>query len=263
MAVKFTIQGLLIYAAMTAYLLAFTADTARLRKVAAMLFAAGFAAAAGALAWRWTRLGSVPLQNLFDVFLVLGVLMWPISVLCERFGKVGGRSADILIAAFVLIPPGFALSASVRLLPPALQSQLFVPHVSAYMLATVIMAKAAVQAGAVILRGDRPARSGLVRPELAAYRMACLGFPLLTAGLLLGAIWGKLAWGDYWNWDPKEMWSLSAWLVYAGYFHFRSMFGRRMPRANATWVLTGMALIVITLLWVNLSRIFAGLHSYA
>ena len=47
------------------------------------------------------------------------------------------------------------------------------------------------------------------------------GFRLLTLGLLLGSLWGKLAWGDYWGWDPKELWSLVCWLIYLGYFHFR------------------------------------------
>jgi len=80
----------------------------------------------------------------------------------------------------------------------------------------------------------------------------------------LGAWWGKVAsWGDYWNRNPKELWSLVSWLVYVDYFHFRHMFGRKHARTNAALALAGMAAIVITLLWVNLSRIFSGLHSYA
>ena len=90
-----------------------------------------------------------------------------------------------------------------------------------------------------------------------------MGFPFLTLGLVLGSIWGKLAWGDYWGWDPKELWSLASWLVYIGYFHWRYMFGRKRPAANSIWAIAGMLAIIITLLWVNLSKIFSGLHSYA
>jgi ABC-type transport system involved in cytochrome c biogenesis permease subunit len=93
--------------------------------------------------------------------------------------------------------------------------------------------------------------------------MICAGFPLLTLGLILGSVWGKLAWGDYWGWDPKELWSLASWLVYVGYFHFRSMFDQTRPRWNSIWAVAGMAVIVITLLWVNLSKLFLGLHTYA
>jgi ABC-type transport system involved in cytochrome c biogenesis permease subunit len=93
--------------------------------------------------------------------------------------------------------------------------------------------------------------------------LVCLGFPLLTLGIVLGSFWGKIAWGDYWNWDPKEMWSLATWLVFIGYFHYRYMTGVKYLKINCLWIVTGFAFIVITLLWVNLSRIFIGLHNYA
>lgn len=86
---------------------------------------------------------------------------------------------------------------------------------------------------------------------------------MLTLGLLLGAVWGKMAWGDYWNWDPKELWGLVMWLLYVGYFQFRAMFGPRHLRINCVVAVAGSVVIVITLLWVNLAVIFAGLHSYA
>jgi len=93
--------------------------------------------------------------------------------------------------------------------------------------------------------------------------MIYAGFPLLTLGLILGSYWGKKAWGDYWGWDPKELWSLASWLVYVGYFHFRYMFGKKYPQINSIWAIAGMFVIIVTLLWVNLSRLFPGLHSYA
>ena len=94
--------------------------------------------------------------------------------------------------------------------------------------------------------------------------MVRLGFPLLTAGLVLGAWWGKTAWGDYWNWDPKELWSLATWLTYLGYLHFRHVHGQKHPRVNSAIVLAGLAGIAITLVCVNLARAFAGgLHDYA
>jgi len=93
--------------------------------------------------------------------------------------------------------------------------------------------------------------------------MVYAGFPLLTLGLILGSYWGKLAWGDYWGWDPKELWSLASWMVFLAYFHFRYMFGKKHPNINSLLAILGMVAIIITLLWVNLSRIFSGLHSYA
>jgi ABC-type transport system involved in cytochrome c biogenesis permease subunit len=119
-------------------------------------------------------------------------------------------------------------------------------------------------AGTFWLMWVRRGEKGPISLERAAYRIVCLGFPLLTLGLVLGCIWGKIAWGDYWNWDPKELWSLISWLVFLGYLHVRYMYGKRYPRLNSSLVVTGLVAIVLTLLWVNLSRIFGGgLHSYS
>jgi len=262
MAIKYTLQGLLIYLTMAAYLLAFVTTVARRKRLGQTLFLSGFVLALVAYGYRWLDVRHVPLQNLFEVFLSLGVLCYPISLLSRRVLRIGGQWADMLIGVIVLVPAGFKFHAEPQQLPPALQSWLFAPHVAVYMLSYVFMAKAAFQAG-MQLGGVKPAGSNLLNPEEATYELVAIGFPLLTLGLLLGSVWGKLAWGDYWGWDPKELWSLASWLVYVGYFHWRYMFGKRHPRANSAWALAGMAAIVITLLWVNLSKLFAGLHSYA
>ena len=262
MGIKCTIQGLLIYSAMAAYILAFALTVLRCPKTGRILYALGFAIAMSSFGYRWYHVRHVPLQNLFEVFLCLGMIIYPISQFCRRFLGVKGDT-DMLIGAMVLFPSGFVFNAQPQQLPPALQSWLFVPHVAVYALSYIFMAKAACQAVSQ-LSGRAPSPSeSLLAPEQATYRMICVGFPLLTLGLILGSIWGQLAWSDWWGWDPKELWSLASWMVYVGYFHFRSMFGGKRPRINSTWVVAGMAVIVVTLLWVNLSRLFSGLHSYA
>ncbi len=255
-----TIQGWLIYAAMLGYLLAFISSLARYKKLRTVFYVAGFGLATAGFVYRWYDAGHVPLQNLFEVFLCLGMLMYPLTVFCRRFLGIKGETVDALIGFIILFPAGFVFNAEPQRLPPVLQSWLFAPHVAAYMFAYVIMAKASVQAvGQLLCRGREEAGAY----ELGTYRMVCMGFPLLSLGLILGAWWGKIAWGDYWNWDPKELWSLVSWLVYLGYLHFRYMFGRKHPRINSAIAVCGFLAIIITLLWVNLAKIFAGLHSYA
>jgi ABC-type transport system involved in cytochrome c biogenesis permease subunit len=275
MAVKYTIQGLLIYAtiaayliAFAAYLLAFVAKLLRQQKIWIFIlkigtgtYFLGFLVACASVAYRWNDVRHIPMQNLFEVFLFLGALIFPISIFCNRVLRIGAIAADVLIGVIVLIPAGFFFNAEPQHLPPAIQSWLFGPHVFVYMLSYVIMAKAAVQAALQLI--GLQSTSNLLAPEQATYRMICAGFPLLTLGLILGSVWGRLAWGDWWGWDPKELWSLASWLVYVGYFHFRYMFGRRFPRLNSLWAILGLIVILITLLWVNLSRLLLGLHSYA
>lgn len=232
-----------------------------------ILFFAGFILSIVAWVYRWFHVQHLPMQNLFEVFLTLGVLIWPIWLFSWRVLGIRSLVSDIFIGWIVLFPAGFVFHAEPQRLPPALQSWLFAPHVAVYMISYVFMAKAMVQAVLVYVYGFFSASDKLYArmndSERATYQMARIGFPLLTLGLLLGSVWGQRAWGDYWGWDPKELWSLASWLVYIGYFHFRYLYGTRHPRINSIWAVTGMVFIVITLLWVNLSRIFPGLHNYA
>ncbi|MBN2133810.1 MAG: cytochrome c biogenesis protein CcsA [Sedimentisphaerales bacterium] len=263
MAIKYTVQGLLIYSTIAAYALAFGLTIARRKKAGRLLFALGFCIAVVSYIYRWVDVKHVPLQNLFEVFLFLGAACYPISWFCKKLLRIGGQWADMLIGAIVLFPAGFVFHAEPMQLPPALQCWLFTPHVAVYMLSYIFMAKAAFQAGEQLL-GNRPRVEETHLPaEQATYELITVGFPLLTLGLILGSWWGKLAWGHYWGWDPKELWSLASWLVYVGYFHWRYMFGKKRPRINSLWAITGMVAIIVTLLWVNLSRVFTSVHSYA
>jgi ABC-type transport system involved in cytochrome c biogenesis permease subunit len=261
MEIKFTIQGLLIYITIAVYLLALFVSIFRLKKTGQVLYLLGFIAAAISFGYRWYHVRHVPMQNLFEVFLCLGMI-YPVSLFCRYVLRIGGQTADMLIGALVLIPAGFIFSANPLKLPPALQSWLFVPHVTVYVLSYIFMAKAAFHAVLQLIGKSPEHGDNLLPPEEATYRLICVGFPLLTLGLVLGSVWGKRAWGDYWGWDPKELWSLASWLVYVGYLHFRYMFGKKHPRINSIWAITGIIIIVVTLLWVNLSRFFPGLHSY-
>jgi len=74
-----------------------------------------------------------------------------------------------------------------------------------------------------------------------------IGFILLTIGLLIGSVWARTAWGDYWVWDPKESWSLVTWLVYAVYLHLRHVRGWRGSRASAI-AIAGFAIVLFTYL---------------
>jgi len=146
MAIKFTIQGLLIYLVIAAYLLAFVTAIIRMKKTSQVLYVAGFIFAFAAFIYRWFDVGHVPFQNMFEVFLTMGMLIYPLSIFSRRFLGVGIEAADMLIGAIVLFPAGFVFKAEPQRLPPALQSWLFAPHVTAYMAAYVILGKAGLLA---------------------------------------------------------------------------------------------------------------------
>jgi cytochrome c-type biogenesis protein CcsB len=92
-----------------------------------------------------------------------------------------------------------------------------------------------------------------------SYRIIGLGFPLLTIGIIAGAVWANEAWGSYWSWDPKETWALITWLVFAAYLHARLTRGWQ-GRRPAILAATGFVVVWICYLGVNL--LGKGLHSY-
>lgn len=92
-----------------------------------------------------------------------------------------------------------------------------------------------------------------------SYRIIGLGFPLLTIGIIAGAVWANEAWGSYWSWDPKETWALITWLVFAAYLHARITKGWQ-GRKPAILASTGFVVVWICYLGVNL--LGKGLHSY-
>lgn len=91
------------------------------------------------------------------------------------------------------------------------------------------------------------------------YRMIAIGWPLLTGGIITGAVWANSAWGTYWSWDPKETWSLITWFVYAIYLHARYVRGWRGTQM-AVISAVGFLAVIFTYLGVNL--VLSGLHSY-
>ncbi len=93
-----------------------------------------------------------------------------------------------------------------------------------------------------------------------AHRTSAFAFPIITFGIMCGAIWAEEAWGRYWGWDPKETGSFFTWLLYAAYLHARVTHGWRGRRAAWVGVVAFVALLV-TYYAVNLFVV--GLHSYA
>ena len=84
-------------------------------------------------------------------------------------------------------------------------------------------------------------------------------FPLWTFAIAAGSVWAEYAWGRFWGWDPKETWSLVAWVVYAAYLHARVTAGWKGRRA--AW----LALIGVATFWFNfvgVNLLAGGLHSY-
>jgi cytochrome c-type biogenesis protein CcsB len=95
--------------------------------------------------------------------------------------------------------------------------------------------------------------------DVIVYRAVAIGLPLISIGIITGAMWAKEAWGAYWQWDPKETAALFSWIIYLAYMHLHTRHAWRGLRTN--WVsVIGFVSIIFCYLGVNIW--ISGLHSY-
>ena len=96
--------------------------------------------------------------------------------------------------------------------------------------------------------------------ESLAYRFAIIGFIFWTFTLIAGSIWANDAWGRYWGFDTKEVWTFVIWVLYAGYIHARATRGWR--GARSAWLsIIGFTAVIFNFTIVNM--FFKGLHAYS
>ena len=96
--------------------------------------------------------------------------------------------------------------------------------------------------------------------ESLAYRFAIIGFIFWTFTLIAGSVWANDAWGRYWGFDTKEVWTFVIWVLYAGYIHARATRGWRGTRS--AWLsIIGFSAVMFNFTIVNM--FFKGLHVYS
>nr|AYM34727.1 cytochrome c heme attachment protein [Isoetes louisianensis] len=92
-----------------------------------------------------------------------------------------------------------------------------------------------------------------------SYRIISLGSPLLTLGILSGAVWANEAWGYYWNWDPKETWASITWLMFATYMHTRVT---KSWRGKEPAIVASLGFFTTWICYLGVNPSGKGLHSH-
>jgi cytochrome c-type biogenesis protein CcsB len=238
-------------------------------RAGAWLAAAGTAILTGALAARGLRSGHWPLASQYEFALAFALatalaVLVPTTRTRLRFPFV--QAATMFTAALLVAYARFVVPAAMqatRPLPPALDSVWLPLHVGTTALAYGALALAGA-AGLAWLLGEHllSEAEGLRRTdtEWLLDRAIAAGFPLLTLSMILGMIWAQVAWGRYWGWNLKEVWTLITWLVYALYWHVRR-WPRWQGRRLACLALIGLASVLLTFLGVGWLARTVGLES--
>lgn len=199
---------------------------------------------------------ALPFGNMRHVLAFFPVVMVPAAYYLRRCRQMELTGWLALASALAMVGAlCMPLQASWRQMP-ALQSPWFVPHVTSYVISYGLLLVAAMLA---LVSYGRPNR--MAQDIAAADALVYLAFPFMTFGLGSGALWADTAWGGYWAWDIKEVWSLLSWTLYIIYLHIPQ-------RVNAAgWkrplLLLGLLAVLITFLVVNLLPKLVSMHSYA
>lgn len=274
-----------LYSAMAVYTAAFVSFTvdlaqrkasdgvkaSRALRVATALTVIAWVLHAAAALLRGLAAGRVPWANMFEFTLTATAIIVGVFLAVQFWQDL--RFLGAYIIGFALLALGIAtvnFYVDVVPLPPALQSAWLVIHVFVAVLGTAFFALGAGLSVTQLLQARREA--GLSAPrflatlpsaerlENLAFRTILIGFVFWTFTLIAGAIWASRAWGRYWGWDTKEVWTFIIWTIFAGYIHARATRGWRGSR-SAWLALIGFGAVLFNFTIVNL--FFKGLHAYS
>ncbi|MGI5165459.1 c-type cytochrome biogenesis protein CcsB [Spirillospora sp. CA-253888] len=241
-------------------------------RFAVLLNVLGWAAHLGVLLTRGLAGERWPWANMYEFLTAIAFAAVTAYLVC--LWKFRAR----FLGAFVMIAAVMALGAAniwlyneVGPVRPALNSYWIAIHVSAAIIATGAFTIGGVATILYLLKAPREARGTVETgfwshfPDAAgldrlALRVTMFAFPIWTAAIVMGAIWADEAWGRYWGWDPKEIWSFITWIVYAAYLHARATAGWKGRKA-AILSLVAFAALLFNFFGVN--YMFKGKHSYA
>jgi cytochrome c-type biogenesis protein CcsB len=229
----------------------------------------GFTVHCTALVARFVATGFTPSASLHESLSFFAWTVVGIYLLFDLRYRLAVLGAFVCPLALVLMIAGSAAPKGVQPLNPMLDSWWFPVHVTLAFLGNAVFA-IAFGAGIMYLLQERMLKSkkfsalyyrlpSLETLDSINYKCLTFGFPLMTMGIISGAIWANSAWGGYWRWDPKETWALITWFLYAALLHGRLTIGWRGRRA-AIFAIIGFLCLLFTFLGVNL--LLSGEHSF-
>lgn len=235
---------------------------------ATAVMALSFLALTLCLALRWIISGTVPMSNGYETMLFMSWLIMLCSLLlCRRF-RIVLTFGFLMSGFFLLVSHINQMDPQITHVMPVLNSPLLSMHVSVIMTAFALLSLTFICGiAAVALRLVCGRKAEALEPKLESLRvlsdlflypaMAALGF-----GIFIGAIWANVSWGTYWNWDPKEVWGLITFMVYAASLHRSSLPFLRRPLCYHAFMVLAFLSILMTYFGVNY---FLGgsMHSYA
>ena len=233
-----------------------------------MLAAAGTLVAA--LVVRFLLKGTMPVSNMYESITFAMGAFAVVSLTFEGVYRRGWAGAGASLMGWALMTMANSMPLHSRKVEPlvaVLNSVWLNFHVTSLLISYSCFLLAFVFSLLYFVKELTGNRSGMLPRahtfEYLTYRSVQVGWPLLTLGIFLGAVWANTAWGSFWSWDPKETWALITWLTYTVYLHLRINLGWVGRKAVIASII-GFTMMLLTYFGVSyLPGLAGGLHSYA
>lgn len=226
---------------------------------------AGFVVMTWGIALRWQAAGRIPASNMYEsmLFLAWGVGLFAVLAVFLVKNRLAVFNGAAMSALVMLLTDLLPMDAFIHPMPPVLAGTPWLAiHVPIIMVSYALLALAAFVAhmrlGVEIFGSGLRENAALL--DEVHYWYVQLGSILLIVGILTGSIWAASSWGRYWGWDPKEVWSLIAFLAYMAILHGRI---DRWLGAVGVAAASVMAFGTILMTYLGVNYVLAaGLHSY-
>ena len=212
---------------------------------------------------RWIAGGHIPMAGRFDSMNLLALSICIITLIMTRRYEIA-LPAGLLMTGFVLLVQMiFGANPPITHLMPVLLSPLLSLHVTVIMMAYALLFFIMLNGiSAILVRLSQPYNIVyLERLQNISLIMLYPAVALLMGGIVIGAVWANISWGNYWSWDPKEVWALITLLIYAAPLHSSVWKSFRKPMFFHIYSILAFLSVVITYFGVNF--LLGGMHSYA
>ncbi|MCR5013454.1 MAG: cytochrome c biogenesis protein CcsA [Bacteroidales bacterium] len=211
---------------------------------------------------RWMAGGHVPMAGSFDSMNLLALSIGIITLIMARNYEMALPSGLLMTGMVLLVQMMGGANPPVTHLMPVLSSPLLSLHVTVIMIAYALLFFVMLNGiSAVVVRLTQPGNiTYLERLQQISTIMLYPAVALLAMGIFIGAVWANISWGNYWSWDPKEVWALITLLIYAAPLHGSVWKSFRKPMFFHIYGILAFMSVVITYFGVNL--ILGGIHAY-
>jgi len=259
------VAWVVLLAALIISILAWNGRSKLLDRLALSGLALGFAVMSWGIWQRWQVAGRIPASNMYEslLFLAWGVGLFAVVASAFTRNRLVVLNANAMAALTMGLTDLLPMDSFIHPMAPVLSGTPWLAiHVPIIMVGYAVLALGVVIAHMqVAFTIFRPTRTELIdRMYGLNYWYMHVGNILLLAGILTGSIWAASSWGRYWGWDPKEVWSLVAFLAYMAILHAKveKLLGNFGVAAIS---ILAFQTILMTYLGVNYV-LGTGMHSY-